>query len=109
MQLLFLPKRVLKSWSASTSSDHVHPHETDSLILSPSPVIPHSLDEKKAQVVVEEITSFGGDAIAVGGDVGAEDFPKRILEATIGKYGKLNHIINNGVFLLEGGVTSLDV
>lgn len=67
------------------------------------------MDEKKAQVVVEEITSFGGDAIAVGGDVGADDFPKRILDATIGKYGKLNHIINNGAFLLEKGVASLHV
>lgn len=41
------------------------------------------MDEKKAQVVVEEIKAAGGDAIAVGGDVGAEDFPTRIIEATI--------------------------
>ena len=42
-----------------------------------------SLDEKKAQLVVEEIKAAGGDAIAVGGDVGADDFPQRILDATI--------------------------
>ena len=42
-----------------------------------------SLDEGKAQKVVEEINAAGGDAIAVGGDVGADDFPQRILKATI--------------------------
>lgn len=47
---------------------------------------PHSLDEAKAQKVVEEIKAAGGDAIAVGGDVGAEDSPEKILKATIG-YG----------------------
>ena len=42
-----------------------------------------SLDEKKAQLVVDEIKASGGDAIAVGGDVGADDFPQRIIDATI--------------------------
>lgn len=42
-----------------------------------------SLDEAKAQTVVEEIKAAGGDAIAVGGDVGGEDFPSKILDATI--------------------------
>ncbi len=42
-----------------------------------------SLDQKKAESVVEEIKAAGGDAIAVGGDVGADDFPQRIIDATI--------------------------
>lgn len=42
-----------------------------------------SLDEKKAQAVVEEIKAAGGDAIAIGGDVGADDFPTKIIDATI--------------------------
>jgi 3-oxoacyl-[acyl-carrier protein] reductase len=41
-----------------------------------------SLDGKKAQLVADEITSAGGDAIAFGGDVGADDFPEKILDAT---------------------------
>lgn len=56
-----------------------------------------SLDEKKAQVVVEEIKAFGGDAIVVCGDVSADEFPKKILDAAISRYGKLNHIVNNGL------------
>lgn len=43
-----------------------------------------SLDETKAQKVVEEVKAAGGQAIAVGGDVGADDFPEKILKATIG-------------------------
>ena len=42
-----------------------------------------SLDEKKAQVVVDEIKSAGGDALAVGGDVSADDFPEKVVNATI--------------------------
>lgn len=43
----------------------------------------YSLDGNKAQLVVDEIKAAGGDAIAVGGDVGAEDFPERIVKATV--------------------------
>lgn len=42
-----------------------------------------SLDEKKAQLVVDEIKAAGGEALAVGGDVGADDFPAKIIDATI--------------------------
>ena len=42
-----------------------------------------SLDEKKAQAVVDEIKAAGGDALAVGGDVGADDFPEKVIGATI--------------------------
>ena len=45
--------------------------------------IAHSLEEKKAQEVVDEIKAQGGEAIAVGGDVAADDFPQRVLDATI--------------------------
>ncbi|KAA1468354.1 short-chain dehydrogenase/reductase SDR [Dentipellis sp. KUC8613] len=64
-------------------------------------VVVSDLDEKKAQIVVDEIKALGGDAIAVGGDVGADDFPKKVLDATIQKYGKLNHIVNNAGFTYD--------
>ena len=85
-----LPKRVRRLWSASTFNSCPPPRNPIDTSLC-------SLDEKKAQLVVEEIKAFGGDAIAVGGDVSADDFPKKILDATITKYGKLNHIVNNGL------------
>ncbi|EPS99658.1 hypothetical protein FOMPIDRAFT_1024125 [Fomitopsis schrenkii] len=64
-------------------------------------VVVTDLDEKKAQVVVDEIKAAGGDALAVGGDVSADDFPQKVLDATIKKYGKLNHIVNNAGFTYD--------
>lgn len=46
-------------------------------------VVVADLDLVKAQSVVDEIKKAGGEAIAIGGDVTAQDFPKRVVEATI--------------------------
>ncbi|KAG7090503.1 hypothetical protein E1B28_009616 [Marasmius oreades] len=61
-------------------------------------VVVSDIDAKKGEDVVNEIKAFGGDAISVSGDVGADDFPKKIVDATVQKYGKINHIVNNGMF-----------
>ncbi|KAI0757460.1 short-chain dehydrogenase/reductase SDR [Daedaleopsis nitida] len=64
-------------------------------------VVVTDLDEKKAQAVVDEIKVAGGDALAVGGDVSADDFPEKVITATIKKYGKINHIVNNAGFTYD--------
>ncbi len=45
--------------------------------------------------VAQEIKSQGGDAIALAGDVTAEDFPRRCVEATVKQYGTIDILINN--------------
>lgn len=42
-----------------------------------------SIDAKKLAAVEQEIKSAGGESISVAGDVGADDFPKRIVDATV--------------------------
>jgi len=64
-------------------------------------VVVSDIDEKKAAAVVEEIKAAGGDAIYVAGDVGADDFPKTIVDATVKQYGKINHIVNNAGFTFD--------
>jgi len=64
-------------------------------------VVVSDLDEVKAQSVVNEIKQAGGDAIAVSGDVGADDFPEKVIKATVHKYGKINHIVNNAGFTYD--------
>jgi 3-oxoacyl-[acyl-carrier protein] reductase len=64
-------------------------------------VVVTDLDEKKAQVVAEEIKAAGGQAIAVGGDVSADEFPEKVIDATIKTFGKLNHIVNNAGFTFD--------
>ncbi|KAG1741884.1 uncharacterized protein EDB91DRAFT_1129994 [Suillus paluster] len=61
-------------------------------------VVVSDIDAKKAAAVVEEIKAAGGDAISVVGDVGADDFPKTIVDATVKQYGKIHHIVNNAGF-----------
>ncbi|TFK47969.1 short-chain dehydrogenase/reductase SDR [Heliocybe sulcata] len=64
-------------------------------------VVVADLEGDKAQAVVDEIKKAGGDGLAFGGDVGTHDFPKRIIDATIQKFGKINHIINNAGFTYD--------
>lgn len=61
-------------------------------------VVVSDIDAKKAAAVVDEIKAAGGDAISVVGDVGADDFPQQIVDATVKQYGKINHIVNNAGF-----------
>lgn len=61
-------------------------------------VVVSDIDAKKAADVVNEIKAAGGDAIYVAGDVGADDFPQTIVDATVKQYGKINHIVNNAGF-----------
>ncbi|KAG6810896.1 hypothetical protein H0H92_009887 [Tricholoma furcatifolium] len=68
-------------------------------------VVASDLDEKRLAAVVEEIQAAGGDVLGVAGDVGADDFPKKIVDATVQKYGKINHIVNNVLSLSLAGFT----
>ncbi|KAL7006130.1 hypothetical protein EMMF5_004250 [Cystobasidiomycetes sp. EMM_F5] len=62
----------------------------------------------KAQAVVDEITSKGGKAIAVAGDVTDVNFPKKLIEATVQQYGKINHIVNNAGYTYDKMVHTMD-
>lgn len=64
-------------------------------------VVITDIDAAKVDIVVDEIKKLGGDAIGVAGDVAADDFPKKIVVATVRKYGKINHIVNNAGFTFD--------
>jgi 3-oxoacyl-[acyl-carrier protein] reductase len=64
-------------------------------------VVVSDLDQAKAEIVVKEIIDAGGDAIAVGGDVSADEFPEKIVKAAVEKYGKINHVVNNAGFTFD--------
>lgn len=42
-----------------------------------------SIDASKLAAVEKEIKEAGGDVLSVAGDVGADDFPKKIVDATV--------------------------
>lgn len=63
-----------------------------------SKVVVSDLDGKKADAVVQEITSAGGQAIAVAGNVMDDAFADKLIKTTVEKFGKINHIVNNAGF-----------
>ncbi|KAN0101002.1 hypothetical protein V8E55_000986 [Tylopilus felleus] len=64
-------------------------------------VVVSDIDVNKAAAVAEEIKAASGDAIVVAGDVGADEFPQRIVEATVNAFGQINHIVNNAGFTYD--------
>jgi 3-oxoacyl-[acyl-carrier protein] reductase len=64
-------------------------------------VVISDIDAKRLESVEAEIKAAGGDSLSVAGDVGADDFPKKIVDATVAKYGKINHIVNNAGFTFD--------
>ncbi|POY71579.1 hypothetical protein BMF94_5404, partial [Rhodotorula taiwanensis] len=46
-------------------------------------VVVSDLDQQKAQKVVDEIKQMGGQAVAVGGDVTADGFAKKLIEESV--------------------------
>ncbi|GAA5911322.1 SDR family NAD(P)-dependent oxidoreductase [Sporobolomyces salmoneus] len=66
-----------------------------------SKVVVSDLDEKKAQLVVDEIKKNGGEAIAVSGDVTSDGFAKKLIDETVKAFGSINHIINNAGFTFD--------
>ncbi|KAF9560268.1 short-chain dehydrogenase/reductase SDR [Agrocybe pediades] len=64
-------------------------------------VVISDIDAKRLETVESEIKSAGGEVLSVAGDVGADDFPKKIVDATVAKYGKINHIVNNAGFTFD--------
>ncbi|RXW21082.1 hypothetical protein EST38_g4756 [Candolleomyces aberdarensis] len=64
-------------------------------------VVISDIDAKRLEGVEAEIKAAGGDVLSVAGDVGADNFPKQIVDATVAKYGKINHIVNNAGFTYD--------
>jgi 3-oxoacyl-[acyl-carrier protein] reductase len=65
-------------------------------------VVVNDLDEAPARAVADEIAAAGGEALAVAGDVTATDFPDRLLDTAVARFGKLNVLVNNAGFLWDG-------
>ena len=61
-----------------------------------------SIDAKRLETVEAEIKAAGGESLSVAGDVGADDFPKKIVDATV-QWVIHNHAYEtNSVFFATG-------
>jgi 3-oxoacyl-[acyl-carrier protein] reductase len=62
-------------------------------------VVNYASSKKEADRIIAEITSKGGRALAVQGDVGKEEDVRRLFSETKKAYGSLDIVVNNaGVF-----------
>lgn len=66
-------------------------------------VVISDIDATKLISVSAEIEALAGpvNVLSVAGDVGADDFPKNIVDATVKAFGKINHIVNNAGFTFD--------
>ncbi|KAK3247291.1 hypothetical protein CYMTET_43208 [Cymbomonas tetramitiformis] len=58
-------------------------------------VVVTDIDATKSDAVAAEIEAAGGRAISFPGDVLAEDFPAKLIAATLEAFGKLHILVNN--------------
>lgn len=65
-------------------------------------VVVTDIDGKKADKVVNEIRSAGGEAIAIPGDVTDPTYAETLIKGTVDAFGKINHIVNNAGFTFDG-------
>lgn len=73
-------------------------------------VVVNDLREEVAQRTVDEITSAGGTALAVAGDVGDPDDVKAAVQAAVDEYGGLQFSVNNaGIGGPQGLIADIDI
>jgi NAD(P)-dependent dehydrogenase (short-subunit alcohol dehydrogenase family) len=65
-------------------------------------VVVTDISAKAAEEVAHGIVTAGGQAIALAVDVGEEDQLRRMVETTIGKYGRIDALYNNALMTNPG-------
>jgi NAD(P)-dependent dehydrogenase (short-subunit alcohol dehydrogenase family) len=71
-------------------------------------VVVADLTAPAAQAVVDEITASGGQAIAVVADVSKEAEAKRMVDETIGAFGRVDVLYNNAGIMPEADHSVID-
>jgi len=70
-------------------------------------VVVNDLDTEPAADTVSRIRHAGGEAVAVVGDVTAEDFAERFVETALDAFGDLHIIINNAGFVWDNVIQKM--
>lgn len=71
-------------------------------------LIVNGRDQKRGEAVVDEITSNGGKAEFLAGDVGDESINQKLVQRAIGDFGKLDGVVTNAGTLGLGKITEIE-
>ena len=65
-------------------------------------LVVNDLDSAEAEQTVAAIRAAGGEALALPGDVTAEEFPEQLIASTLDAYGGIDIIVNNAGYIWNG-------
>ena len=65
-------------------------------------VVVNDLDDAATEETVHAISTGGGHAIAVAGNVTEPDFPTHLMKTAVDTYGQLNILVNNAGYTWDG-------
>ncbi|KAL3450791.1 NAD(P)-binding protein [Aspergillus insuetus] len=68
----------------------------------------NDLDANKAEEVVREIREFQGEAESFPGNALEEEFPPRLVDSVLQRWGKINCLINNAGFCHDSAIHKMD-
>jgi len=74
-----------------------------------SVVVNYRSSNERAETVVDEITSQGGNAVSVQADVSDHDDVEALVEATVDRYGSLDIMVNNAGITSLGPAEAIDI
>ncbi|CAO3682205.1 unnamed protein product [Umbelopsis ramanniana] len=72
-------------------------------------VVNYTSSEDRAKSLVKQIIEAGGKAISIQADVGAVDGAKKIVDATIKEFGKIDIIVNNAAVATFQGLDEVEI
>lgn len=72
-------------------------------------VVNYTSSEDRAKALVKQIIDAGGKAISVQADIGALDGAKKIVDATVKEFGKIDIIVNNAAVATFQGLDEVEV
>lgn len=67
-------------------------------------VVLNDLDEAPAEAAAAEVRARGGRAVALAGNVCADDLPQRLVDAALREFGDLHIIVNNAGYIWNAPV-----
>ncbi|KAI8582378.1 hypothetical protein K450DRAFT_228675 [Umbelopsis ramanniana AG] len=72
-------------------------------------VINYTSSEDRAKALVKTLVEAGGKAISIQADVGAVDGAKKIVDATVKEFGKVDILVNNAAVATFQGVEQVEL